>query len=110
MLQARGEVPEAVRDAVLAPGEDARPKRDEPWRVLIHNDDYTPIEYVVAVLQEVFALGFFRATRIMLTAHVTGLATVDVLPRRTAEARISLAEARARAAGWPLRFSAEPAD
>jgi ATP-dependent Clp protease adaptor protein ClpS len=110
MLQARGKLPEAVHDVVVVAGEDARPARDEPWRVLLHNDDFTPIEFVVAVLHEVFGLGFVRATRVMLTAHVTGLATVDVLPRRAAESRVSLAEARARAAGWPLRFSVEPAD
>jgi ATP-dependent Clp protease adaptor protein ClpS len=83
-------------------------KKDEPWRVLLHNDDYTPMEYVTTVLHDVFKIGWMRATWVMLKAHRGGTAEVAVLPRHEAESRVRVAMARARGDGWPLRLSCEP--
>ncbi len=85
-------------------------RRDRPVRVLIHNDDFTPADYVVTVLEQEFGLGAVRAAWVMLKAHVTGRAVVGRFPRAEAEARIQAAQQRARADGWPLRFSAEDDD
>jgi len=85
-------------------------ERQRPWRVLLHNDDVTPMEYVTQLLHRQFGLSWARAALVMLKAHVSGLAQVCVLPRDEARERIAVAHARARGDGWPLRFSAEPLD
>ena len=85
-------------------------RRDRPVRVVVLNDDFTPVDYVVRVLEQEFALGVVKATWIMLKAHVTGRAVVGHYPRKEAEARIQAAQQRARGDGWPLRFSIEEDD
>jgi ATP-dependent Clp protease adaptor protein ClpS len=108
LRDARSPAPD-VRDATEEKAHDA-PRRDEPWRVLLHNDDYTPAEYVVAVLREVFRLGLFKATTAMLRAHLAGVAPVGLFPKDEAQRLIAAAHDRARSDGWPLRFSAEPGE
>lgn len=78
------------------------------YRVLIHNDDVTPMEFVVKVLIEVFGLNGIRAAKIMLEAHFKGVALVTVLPLEEAEFRVEKAHALARTAKFPLTFSYEP--
>ena len=78
------------------------------YRVLIHNDDVTPMDFVVHVLQEIFKLAFFRAARIMLEAHAGGVAHVVTEPLERAEFHVQQARSLARGRGWPLTFSVEP--
>ena len=85
-------------------------RRDRPVRVVLHNDGFTPVEYVVKVLEQEFGLGAGKATWIMLKAHVTGRAVVGHYPREEAEAKIQAAQQRARSDGWPLQFSMEDDD
>jgi ATP-dependent Clp protease adaptor protein ClpS len=91
---------------------DANPREvalyQQPWRVCLHNDNVTPMDYVVGVLQEVFAFGWFKAMRVMLTAHISGLSEVCHLSPDEAQARVASAHARARGDAWPLHFSCEP--
>ena len=94
----------------LRPDHDEHAERERPWRVLLHNDDYTPMEYVTGILHRVFKLGWARSVLVMARAHTSGRAEVAVLPRHEASTRVATAHARARADGWPLRFTQEPAD
>jgi ATP-dependent Clp protease adaptor protein ClpS len=80
---------------------------DPPHRVIIHNDDATPMDYVVAVLRTEFDRPEADAVRIMWEAHTTGAAHVMTCGRDEAERRVGRAHSRARAAGWPLSFSIE---
>lgn len=97
-----GRVPPAVvREA--KPEDDTR--REEPVAVWLHNDDYTPADYVVGVLQEEFALGWWKANWTMLKAHVSGRAPVGRYARAEAETRVAAATERARSDGWPLRMT-----
>ncbi len=93
-------------------GIDADPRevalRQQPWRVWLHNDNVTPMNYVVGLLQKVFALGWFKAARTMLKAHVSGVAEVGEFSADEAQARVAAAHARARGDAWPLHFSCEP--
>jgi ATP-dependent Clp protease adaptor protein ClpS len=107
LLRAGGE---KVAPPLPLPDADEDAERTRPWRVILHNDDHTPAEYVTRILHEVFRLGWARATFVMLRAHVGGRAVVAVLPAEEARERVATAHARARADGWPLRFSEEPAD
>jgi len=86
-------------------GEDTRKR--EPVEVWLHNDDYTPAEYVVTVLEKVFALGWWKAHSIMVNAHATGHAIVGRYPRQEADQKVAAAEGLARADGWPLRLTVE---
>jgi ATP-dependent Clp protease adaptor protein ClpS len=96
--------PPAV-DLEHEPEDDTR--RDQPVRVLLHNDDFTPADYVVKVLEQEFGLGWWKANWIMLKAHVTGQSLVGTYPRPEAEARVAASQKRARADGWPLHLSIE---
>ena len=82
--------------------------RQQPWRVWLHNDSVTPMDYVVGILREVFDLGWSKATWAMLKAHVSGLAEVGLFAAGEARERIDAAHARAKGDAWPLLFSCEP--
>ena len=78
------------------------------WEVFVHNDDVTPMDFVVAVLRSVFTLTTSDAMAVMLEAHYTGLSHVMTLPHEEAKYRVGKAHSLARAAGYPLTFSIEP--
>ena len=81
---------------------------EPPYRVLVHNDDVTPMDFVVDVLQSAFDLLFDRAESVMLTAHHKGVAYVATYPKEEARSRIARAHNLAGAAGYPLKFTMEP--
>ena len=78
------------------------------YSVIIHNDDVTPMDFVVEVLKQIFFLGNDRAAEIMLAAHVKGSAYVQSLPRIEAEKRVQRAHQAAAIQGYPLTFTIEP--
>ena len=78
------------------------------YRVIIHNDNITPMDFVVHVLKTVFYQSNLKATEIMLTAHIYGTAYVQTLPKSEAEKRINKAHFAAGLEGYPLHFSLEP--
>ena len=78
------------------------------YRVLIHNDDVTPMDFVVDVLVRIFALGGWRAAKVMWEAHRTGVAHVVTEPLERAEFHVDQARPLAGGRGWPLSFSIEP--
>lgn len=78
------------------------------YRVIIHNDPVTPMDFVVEVLKVIFFLANDRAAEIMLIAHIKGSAYVQTLPRMEAEKRIQQAHHAAGMEGYPLHFSTEP--
>ncbi len=83
--------------------------REEPlYRILIHNDDVTPLDYVIRILKRVFMLSQELAEHIAETAHEDGVAIVLIRPRPEAEKLIGIARTHARADGYPLTFSMEP--
>lgn len=85
-----------------------REELEKPYRVIIENDDVTPMDFVVVVLRVFFGLGFERAMTVMLTAHTEGRAHVTTLPYEEAQERVYNAHHAAREAGYPLTFYLEP--
>ena len=81
---------------------------DRMWLILIHNDDITPYDYVIRILERVFMLSEELADHVASTAHNEGVAVVLIRPRYEAEKLISVAYTAARADGYPLTFSMEP--
>ncbi|MDB4949608.1 MAG: ATP-dependent Clp protease adaptor protein ClpS [Gemmatimonadetes bacterium] len=78
------------------------------WRVLLHNDDFTPMEYVVSVLMRHFGRSVTEATRIMLEVHHAGLGVAGAFTRDVAETLVQAVTAEAQAEGFPLLLTAEP--
>lgn len=79
------------------------------YRVLLLNDDYTPMDFVVDVLVSVFRKGVGEATRIMLDVHEKGVGVCGVYPFEVAETKVDQVGGLARQAGHPLRCDLEPA-
>ncbi|MEZ5419982.1 MAG: ATP-dependent Clp protease adaptor ClpS [Vicinamibacterales bacterium] len=78
------------------------------WRVLLHNDDYTTQDFVVWLLESVFARSRSEATAIMLHVHHAGVGVAGVYTREVAETKVSAAERLAEQHEYPLRVSMEP--
>ncbi len=78
------------------------------YRVIIHNDDVTPMDFVVHVLERIFFISGPEAVEIMYTAHLKGLAYVQTLPKTEAQSRIAKAHFAAGLEGYPLLFTLEP--
>jgi ATP-dependent Clp protease adaptor protein ClpS len=86
-------------------------KLDEPqlYKVLLHNDDYTTMEFVVEILQQVFRKSPTQATHIMLLVHKTGTGVCGVYTAEVAETKVELVHHLARKNGFPLQCSMEEA-
>jgi ATP-dependent Clp protease adaptor protein ClpS len=97
------------QDSYPVPGEFQKEKESlEPlYRVIIHNDEVTPMVFVIHVLINVFFLGHLQALQVMYTAHFHGSAYVQTLPKSEAVKRVGMAHTSARLNGFPLQFSLE---
>ncbi len=78
-------------------------KRPPLYRVIILNDDYTPMEFVVEVLELFFGMQREKAVQIMLTIHTKGSAVVGLFPRDIAETKAEQVNHYARQNDHPLR-------
>lgn len=90
----------ATRDAT-------RSQRPPLYRVILLNDDFTPMNFVIEVLQRYFALGREAATRIMLKVHTDGSAVAGVYPRDLAETKARQVMDHARGYQHPLQCVVE---
>lgn len=77
------------------------------FRVLLHNDDYTTMEFVIETLMTIFRKTPDEATAIMLAVHERGLGSCGVYTEEVAETKVAQVHGRARKAGYPLRCSME---
>lgn len=80
------------------------------YRVLIHNDDVTPMDFVVRVLSEIFRLDRARSVDVMFEAHHRGVAHVVTEPLERAEFHVDQARSLSRARKYPLTFTIERED
>jgi ATP-dependent Clp protease adaptor protein ClpS len=88
--------------------EETQTELEPLYRVIIHNDDVTPMDFVVNVLTSIFTLSQPDALEVMLIAHTKGAAYVQTLPKTEAEKRVNKAHFAAGLEGYPLHFSIEP--
>ena len=77
------------------------------YRVIIHNDDVTPMDFVLLILKSIFKLDGLQALQVMYSAHFHGQASVQTLPKPEAQKRIGLAHTSARLNQYPLLFTLE---
>jgi ATP-dependent Clp protease adaptor protein ClpS len=88
---------------------DVKPKTKRPplYKVLLLNDDFTPMEFVVMVLERFFGLNHAQAYEIMLTVHKKGLAVVGVFSHEIAETKVAQVMDAARQNQHPLQCTME---
>lgn len=90
--------------------EKTRPKTDKPklYKVILHNDDYTTMDFVVHVLETIFNKSPAEAHRVMMHVHTQGAGIAGVYAYEVAETKVSLVHDEAKLEGHPLRCSMEP--
>jgi len=101
--------PDDGQGAVVA---ERKPQKAEPprmYQVVLLNDDYTPMEFVVMVLQEYFNRDLETATQIMLKIHHEGRGVCGVFSKDVAATKVELVLAAARRGGHPLQCIMESA-
>ncbi|MFW6362222.1 MAG: ATP-dependent Clp protease adapter ClpS [Spirochaeta sp.] len=89
--------------------QDTRVKKPDMYRVVLHNDDFTPMEFVVEVLVHVFHQPMDKATRIMLQVHQRGRGQVGVYTYDIAATKAKQATDLARKRQFPLKTTVEKA-
>jgi ATP-dependent Clp protease adaptor protein ClpS len=94
----------------IATEQETRRKVDRPrlFKVLLHNDNYTTMEFVVMVLMSIFRKPEVEAVRIMLDVHHKGLGLVGVYPHEVAETRAQQVMELAKREQFPLLCTLEP--
>ncbi len=77
------------------------------YRVIMHNDDFTSMEFVVAILIDIFKKDVLEAQRLMLMVHESGKAAVGTYPYDIAATKVRSALERAQKEGFPFRMTLE---
>jgi ATP-dependent Clp protease adaptor protein ClpS len=84
-------------------------KEPDQWKVLLLNDDYTPMDFVVEVLESVFHKSTSEAYRLMMQVHTQGTAIAGVYTHEVAETNVSTVVDLAQESGYPLQATMEHA-
>ncbi|WP_234002376.1 MULTISPECIES: ATP-dependent Clp protease adapter ClpS [unclassified Erythrobacter] len=87
----------------------AKPKKPSQYKVLLLNDDYTPMEFVVIVLKRFFKMDMEEATRVMLHVHQKGVGVCGIFPYEVAETKVHQVMDFARQNQHPLQCTLEKA-
>lgn len=86
-----------------------RTKKPRKYKVILHNDNFTPRQFVVLVLEEIFRLPRPLAAAVMLAVHNSDRGTIGTWPREIAEEKSNSANKLAREYGFPMMTTTEPA-
>lgn len=98
------------RGVALKTREQKKLKRPRMYRVILHNDDYSPMDFVVRLLQTVFRKSESEATAVMLQVHHEGAGVAGIYTHEIAETKVAQVHMLARQADCPLMASLEPED
>jgi ATP-dependent Clp protease adaptor protein ClpS len=93
--------------AAVATEKKIKVERPSLYKVLLHNDDYTSMEFVVFILEQIFHKNAADAEKIMLAVHQMGVGVAGVYPFEIAEAKVDKVTMLARQREFPLRCSLE---
>lgn len=86
---------------------DTELKEPSMYRVYLHNDDYTPMEFVVAILERIFHFDQAKANQLMLDVHHKGIACCGTYPYEIAETKVAIVLDSAREKEYPLKCTLE---
>ena len=98
------------REGTVLEAKKARVKPPPLFKVLLLNDDYTPMEFVVVVIQEFFSRDLEAATQIMLKIHLEGRGVCGVYSKDVAATKVDQVLEAAHKAGHPLQCMSEPVE
>jgi ATP-dependent Clp protease adaptor protein ClpS len=96
-------MPMQHKDETVLEAQKAKLKPPPMFKVMLLNDDYTPMEFVVVVLQKFFAMTRERATQVMLKVHREGIGVCGVYPHDIANTKVQLVASFARKHQHPLQ-------
>ena len=82
-------------------------KEPSMFKVLLHNDDYTTMEFVIMILEVIFHKNSTDATKIMLNVHQEGMGVAGIYPRDVADTKVLIVHDLARKNEYPLKCSVE---
>ena len=102
-MSTRSREPKQQSDLGVVTEARRKTKRPPLFKVLLHNDDYTTMEFVVHVLEAIFDKGPAEAFRIMMLVHTQGQGLCGVFPWDIAETKVAATHELARERGFPLR-------
>jgi ATP-dependent Clp protease adaptor protein ClpS len=92
----------------VATDERIRTEKPKQFKVILHNDNYTTMEFVVLVLMKFFHKGETEATHIMLTVHHKGAGVAGIYTKDVAETKVHQVTTFAQDHGMPLKLTSEP--
>jgi ATP-dependent Clp protease adaptor protein ClpS len=96
-------------DSETVTRDDTTVRHPKSFRVILLNDNYTTMDFVVSVLETIFKKSPAEAMQIMLRVHKTGQGVAGIFAKQIAETKIALVHDAARSAGFPLRCTMEEA-
>lgn len=99
--------PSKERERGVATKQRSKSARPPRFKVILYNDDYTPMEFVVRILESIFGKGPSAATQIMLQVHNAGLGVAGVYVLEVAETKLAAVHRVAERQGFPLRAGVE---
>lgn len=85
---------------------DIKIKKPRRFKVCMYNDDFTPMDFVVTILEEIFDKSPSEAERLMLNIHQSNYAVVGIYTKDIAQTKAAMAEQCARREGFPLKVKA----
>ncbi len=100
-------VHELVSDKKLAEAIETKVKPPAMYRVILNNDDYTPMEFVIEILQKFFNMDLDKATQVMLSVHYQGKGICGVFTAEIAETKVAIVNGFARDNEHPLLCTME---
>ncbi len=98
-------LPDSRTGTIVSPR--TRDKTPPMYKVILHNDDYTTMEFVVEILTGVFGKSLEKATQIMLNVHNKGKDVCGIYPRQIAETKVETVHQLAAGRGFPLKSTME---
>lgn len=96
-----------MTDTDVIEKEEVQLKKPKKWAVLLHNDDVTPMEFVVELLMYVFKMSAGQATALMIKVHTEGKGVAGIYPYEIAEQKYSEAVVLCRMSNVPLKLTME---
>ena len=101
---------EGENDPGVAIADDVKIEPPKMYKVLLHNDDYTSMEFVIHVLTKFFAKGFEEANAIMLKVHHDGVGICGIYTHEVAESKSAKVNKYSKSKGHPLKCTFEACD
>ncbi len=95
-MSVQGEIKEKIKINIQEP---------KHYRVIMHNDDFTTMDFVVEILIDIFHKDDAEAERLMLLVHESGKAVVGTYPYDIAVTKVQISKERAKQAGFPFRLT-----